>query len=164
MELFSRHYGGPNLASWNVFRQHKNIVHVSCIVLCDGQTMYPSFLSITRGNSNLHKFPLQYPAPQHALWKSALKLISLTYYMFPTKLGDYTNAPHRHFTWRTNENGTVLHESLSAEEIMVYVPSIARTSHSGTTLIKSHTIIGASTLPFYASTSRTLATTVCLHS
>jgi hypothetical protein len=165
MELFSRHYGGPNLASLNVFRQHKNIVHVSCIVLCDGQTIDPSFLSITRGNSNLHKVPLQYPTPQdHALWKSALKLISSTYYMFPTKLDNYINAPHRCFTWRTNENGTVLHESLSAEEIMVYVPSIARMSRSGTTLTKSHTIIGASTLPFYASTSCTSATTICLHS
>jgi hypothetical protein len=165
MELFLRRYGGPDLASLNVFRQHKNIVHVSCIVLCNSQTIDPSFLSITRGNSDLHKFPLQYPTPQdHAQWKSALKLISLAYYMFPTKLGDYINAPHGHFTWRANENGTVLHESLSAEEIMVYVPSIAQTSRLGTTLTKSHTIIGASTLPFYARTSCTSATTVRLHS
>jgi hypothetical protein len=88
----------------------------------------------------------------------------LTYYMVPTKLGNYINAPHRYFTWRTNENGTVLHENLSADEIMVYIPSIVRTSRLETTLTKSHTIIGASTLPFYTSTSRTLATTVCLHS
>jgi hypothetical protein len=36
MELFSHHYIGSNLASLNVFRQHEKVIHVSCIVLCNG--------------------------------------------------------------------------------------------------------------------------------
>jgi hypothetical protein len=59
IDLFSRHYSGADLASLNVFCQHKHVIHVSCIVFCDGQTINTDFLSMVRGHSDRHKFPLQ---------------------------------------------------------------------------------------------------------
>ena len=59
MFKFSRHYSGQDLAALNIVRQHKKIIHLSCIVLCNGQTINKAYLTSAPGVSHLHKFPLQ---------------------------------------------------------------------------------------------------------
>jgi hypothetical protein len=58
---FSKHYSGQDLATLNVVHQHKKVIHLSCIVLCDGRTINKACLTSAPGVSHLHKFPLQQP-------------------------------------------------------------------------------------------------------
>ncbi len=96
MDLFLRHYSGAELAPLNVFHQHKHVIHVSCIVFCDDQTINTDCLSMMRGHLDHHKFPLQYPTrSDHSLWKEALQLIRTPFYTFPLQLGSYMDIPHK---------------------------------------------------------------------
>jgi hypothetical protein len=45
MDLFSQHYHGQELVSLNTFRQHKKVIHVSCIVMSNGRTVDPACLT-----------------------------------------------------------------------------------------------------------------------
>jgi hypothetical protein len=76
--LFSLHYSRPDLASLNIFWQHKKVIHVACIVMFnDGHSVNKTVLTMSRGHLDFHKFPLQYPTwADHTLWKEALKKIS----------------------------------------------------------------------------------------
>jgi hypothetical protein len=39
LELFLHHYQGEDLALLSIFRQHKKVIHISCIVLSNGRTV-----------------------------------------------------------------------------------------------------------------------------
>jgi hypothetical protein len=60
------HIGGlspTDLVSLNIMRMHKNVIHKSDIVLCDGKTIKAEMLTDLPGHSNSHKFPTQRPTP-----------------------------------------------------------------------------------------------------
>jgi hypothetical protein len=59
---FSKHFSGPDLSALNVVRQHKKVIHLSCIVLCNGHTINKDCLTPGAGFSDYHKFPLQCPS------------------------------------------------------------------------------------------------------
>jgi hypothetical protein len=74
MGEFSKHYEGQDLIALNVFHMYKQVVHTSCIVLCNGRTIDRECLTMTPGYSDGHKFPLQHPTTSDwTLWKNALK-------------------------------------------------------------------------------------------
>ncbi len=164
MELFSRHYHGSNLVALNVFRQHKKVIHVSCIVLCDGRTINAECLSMIRGHSDKHKLPLQYPTcVDNSLWKAALKMISSSCYTLPTQLGDYVDIPHKSFQWYTGPLGLTLHETINKDNYMVYVLQLGQSSRSGKIFLKTNTVQGSSPLNYYASVTIMNDSSVCLH-
>ncbi len=122
IELLSRHYSGSDLASLNVFRQHKKVINVSCIVLCDGRAINTDCLSMICSHSDRHKFSLQYPAClDHFLWKAALKMISSPFYTFPTQLGNYVDIPHKSVQWLICSMGKTLHKTIKADGYIVYI-------------------------------------------
>jgi hypothetical protein len=59
MNLFLQHYCGCDLESLSVFCQHKKAIHVLCIVMSDGRTVYPNSLTKDVGQFERHKFPHQ---------------------------------------------------------------------------------------------------------
>jgi hypothetical protein len=87
---FSKHYSGPDLSALNVVRQHKKVIHLSCIVLCDGQTINKECLTTGVGFSDNHKFPLQRPSrADHLLWSTAIRKISSNFLVLPSPLGKF---------------------------------------------------------------------------
>jgi hypothetical protein len=129
MELFLNYYSGSDLASLNLFRQHKKVIHISCIVLCDGRTIDQECLSMTRGHSDKYIFPLQYPTQaDQSLWKAALQLISTTFYKFQSSLGEYTANPHRNYQWSTDQYGMILHRTIDKNSYELYDPKSIRST------------------------------------
>jgi hypothetical protein len=119
---------------------------------------------MSRGHSDSHKFSLQYPTQaDHTLWKEALMKISSDYYIFPQQLGCFVDLSRKNFTWRTNDDGTILHEIVSPEEYIVYSPNNGRQSCSGITFAQSHTVQGMSSLSCYGSLGQS-STSSILHS
>jgi hypothetical protein len=41
----------------NITRMHKNVIHISDIVLCNGKTIKPEMLTSSPGQSDMHQFP-----------------------------------------------------------------------------------------------------------
>jgi hypothetical protein len=166
MDLFSRHHSGSDLSALNIFRECKKVVHLSCIIMCDGRTINPDCFSMTRGHSDRHKFPLlHYPThADHSLWKAALKMISSSFYTFPTQLGDYVDTPHKSFWWHTGPRGLTLHETIDEESYSVYVLQLQHSSRSGKIFLKANTVRGSSPLLYYASVNIMHDSTVHLHS
>jgi hypothetical protein len=73
MFKFSKHYSGQDLATLNVVHQNKKVIHLSCIVLCNGRTSNKACFTSAPGVSHLHKFPLQQPTwSDYRLWTTAL--------------------------------------------------------------------------------------------
>ncbi len=107
MGEFSKHYKGQDLIALNVFHMYKQVVHTSCIVLCNSRTIDRERLTMTPGHSDGHKFPLQHPTTSDwTLWKNALKKISSQYYTFSRQLGDFVSSPHRPKSGRPHMMGT----------------------------------------------------------
>ena len=112
MGEFSKHYKGQDLIALNIFRMYKQVVHTSCIVLCNGHTIDKEFLTMTPGHSDGHKFPLQCPTiSDWTLWKNALKRISSKYYTLSRQLGDFISSLHLPNKWMTTHDGHILHHS-----------------------------------------------------
>ncbi len=108
----SKHYKGQDLTALNVFCMYNQVVHTSCIILCDGRTIDRECLTMTPGHSDGHKFPLQRPTTSNwTLWKNALKKISSQYYTFSHQLEDFASSPHRPKKWTTTHDGHILHHS-----------------------------------------------------
>jgi hypothetical protein len=108
MALFSLHYSGPDLASLNIYCQHKKVIQVSCIVMCDGRSINKTVLTMSSGHLDFLKCLLQYPTwADHTLWKETLKKVSSDYYIVPQQLGCFVNLPYKNFTWRTSDDGTI---------------------------------------------------------
>jgi hypothetical protein len=104
---FSKHYSGQDLATLNVVRQHKKVIHLSCIVLCNGQTINKACLTSAPGVSHLHKFPLQQPTrSDYRLWTTALRRISSKSLTLPVPLGKLISCPHLGVKWTTDAAGT----------------------------------------------------------
>ena len=98
MNKFSVHYSGEDLASLNRFCHHKKVVHILCIILCNGQTINKECLTNSPGRSNQHKFPLQLPTrADHHHWVSAIRKINLLFLYLPVPLGQYIKPPHKDF-------------------------------------------------------------------
>jgi hypothetical protein len=165
MDLFSHHNSGADIVSFNIFCQHKLMIHVSCIVFCDSRTIVTDCLSMMPSHLDHHKCPLQDPAClDYSLWKEALKLISSPFYIFPLQSGSYVDIPHKSIIWVTNSLGTILHEIVNAREYVLYVQKVGQSSHYGSVFIKLHVTQGTSTLNFYASVIHINDTSVCMHS
>ncbi len=87
---FSKHYSSPDVSALNVVRQHKKVIHLSCIVLCDGQTINKECLTTGMGFSVHHKFPLQRPSrADNLLWSTAIRKISSDFLVLPSPLGKF---------------------------------------------------------------------------
>ncbi len=92
---FSKHFSGPDLSALNVVCQHKKVIHLSCIVLCDGHTINKDCLTPGAGFSDYHKFPLQCPShANHLLWTTAIEKISSDFFVLPSSLGKFISRPH----------------------------------------------------------------------
>jgi hypothetical protein len=133
--------------------------------MCNGHFIDKTVLTLSCGLSDFYKFPLQYPTRvDHTLWKEALRKISSEYYIFPQQLGCFIDLPRKIFTWRTNDDGTILHEIVSPEEYIVYSLTNSHQSRSEITFAQSHMVQGVSSLPCYASLGQSSTSSICLHS
>jgi hypothetical protein len=122
MGEFSKHYKGQDLIALNIFRMYKQVVHTSCIALCNGCTIDRECLTMTPGHSDGHKFPLQRPTTSNwTLWKNTLKKISSEYYTFPRQLGDVVFSPHCPNKWTTAQDGQILHLSQNNNDGKTYL-------------------------------------------
>jgi hypothetical protein len=167
MHKFSKHFRGMDLTALNVFRQHKKVIYLSCIVHCDGRTIDRDILTPAEGWSTHHKFPLQRPSQtDHALWIRAICRISSTYFSLPTPLGTLMAIPHKCFNWTTNVDGTVLpFENVIGNSTVftIYYPSTSTRARAGKRFDRSHAHC-TSPLLFYASITHFTYTCVFLHS
>jgi hypothetical protein len=112
MGEFSKHYEGQDLTALKVFPMYKQVVHTSCIVLCNSRTIDKECLTMTPRHSDGHKFPLQRLTPSNwTPWKNALKKISSEYFTFSCQLGDFLSSPHFPIKWTTTHNGHILHQA-----------------------------------------------------
>ncbi len=92
---FSKKISGPDLSALNVVRQHKKVICLSCIVLCDGHMINKDCLTPGAGFSDYHKFPLQCPSrADHLLWTTAVKKISSDFFVLPSSIGKFISRPH----------------------------------------------------------------------
>ncbi len=56
-----------------IMRMHKNVIHISDIVLCNRKTIKPKMLTSFPGQFDMHKFPTQRPTSSDLeLWKRTL--------------------------------------------------------------------------------------------
>ena len=94
MSEFSKYYSGRELQVLTIYRQFKQVIHLSCIVLSDGCTIDKECMNTTEGRSENHKFPLQHPfrAIQN-LWSATIKQISSNYLVVSKALGHYIQSP-----------------------------------------------------------------------
>jgi hypothetical protein len=164
---FSKHYSGQDLAALNIVRQHKKVIHLSCIVLCDGQSINKEYLLNTPGDSHLHKFPLQKPTQSDfRLWNRAIRQISSGSLSLPVPLGNYISSPHLDFSWTTDADGTILHLKMASKgdtKYLTYHPSYANRTRSGHRFVRGSTLAKLP-LTYYASVTRYSDTKVILHS
>ncbi len=167
MSEFSKFYSGRDLQNLNVFRQFKKVIHVSCIVLCDGHTVNKECLTLIEGRSDHHKFPLQRPSlAAQRLWAAAIRRISSDYLVFPETLGQYVRAPHKNHRWTTNREGTVAHSETNLDgtlRYIVYSLGPERETRSGRRMRRVPNL-AASPLTYYASVVEVDDDTVILHS
>jgi hypothetical protein len=122
MSEFSKYYSGRDLQDLNIYRQFKKVIHLSCIVLSDGCTIDKECMNSKEGKSDLHKFPLQHPSrAAKNLWTTAIKRISLDYFVIPEALGQYIRPPHKNPKWTTNHEGTIAHSEVIIHKIRRYI-------------------------------------------
>ncbi len=122
MGEFSKHYKGQDLIALNIFRMYKQVVHTSCIALCNGCTIDRECLTMTPGHSDGHKFPLQHSTTSDwTLWINALEKISSEYYTFPHLLGDFVSSPNCPNKWTTTQDGHIVHLSQNNNEQETYL-------------------------------------------
>jgi hypothetical protein len=122
MSEFSKYYSGRDLQDLNIYRQFKNVIHLSCIVLSDGHTIGKECMNSKEGRSDLHKFPLQHPSrAAKNLWTTAIKRICLDYLVIPEALGRYIRPPHKNLKWTTNHEGTIAHSKVIINEMRRYI-------------------------------------------
>jgi hypothetical protein len=164
---FSKHFSGSDLSALNIVCQHKKVIHLSCIVLCNGQTINKDYLTPGEGCSDYHKFPMQHlSCADHSLWITAIQKISFSYLVLPFALGQFLSHPHMTYKWTTNMNGTVLQLEMITKDItryLIYIPTHATRTHAGQRFDQSDTF-SMSPLPYYASVTHPLDTSVFLHS
>jgi hypothetical protein len=150
-----------------VVRQHKKVIHLSCIILCNGHTINKDCLTPGAGFSDYHKFPLKYPSRAgHLLWTTAIKKISSDFFVLLSSLGKFISRPHRGFRWTTDADGSILHLEMmsdSTTKYLTYYPTHATRTRSGQRFIQGNTFC-KSPLPYYASVTWFLDTSVFLHS
>ena len=172
MGEFSKHYKGQDLIALNVFHMYKQVVHTSCIVLCNGRTIDRECLTMTPGHSYHHKFPFQCPTTSNwTLQENALKKISSQYYTFSHQLGDFVSSPHCPKKWTTTHDGHILHHSqiINDQDVhLIYVKPTRYSSRpqtrSGIIFQTSHSVLGTSDLPYHASVIQTGNNSIQLHS
>ncbi len=164
---FSKHFSSPDLSALNVVCQHKKVIHLSCIILCNGHTINKDCLTPGAGFSDYHKFSLQCPSrADHLLWTTAIKKISSDFFVLPSSLGKFISWPHQGFRWTTDVNGSILHLEMmsdSTTKYLTYYPTHATHTRSGQRFIQGNTFC-KSPLPYYASVTWFLDTSVFLHS
>jgi hypothetical protein len=164
---FFKHYSGQDLATLNMVHQHKKVIHLSYIVLCDGQTINKACLTSAPGVSHLHKFPLQQPTrSDYRLWTTALRRINSESLTLPVPLGKFISRPHLGVKWTTDTDGTILHLELTSDGItrfLIYHPTHATRTRAGHHFVQGNTLVDFP-LPFYASVTSCSDTNVLLHS
>ena len=97
------------LEALNTMRKHKNLLHLSCILCCDGRTVDQSVLAATSDKSVRHTFPIEKPtASDKALWAEAIKAITSPSLSLPVALGPFIRVPHLPYDWFTNEDKSLL--------------------------------------------------------
>jgi hypothetical protein len=164
---FSKYFSGQDLAGLNVVRHYKKVIHLSCIVLCNGQTINKECLLPCVDVSNHHKVPLQQPTrSDFTLWATAIKRISSKFLVLPVPLSKYISSPYYDFIWTTNTDRSSLYLRIITDGITRYIayhPTHKIRTCSGTRFTKSNTYCD-SPLPYYESVMRSLDKDVQLHS
>ncbi len=167
MNELSKYYSGRKLQALNIYQQYKKVIHLSCIVLCDGRSIDKACMSTTEDRSDFHKFPLQHPSQSdHSLWVAAIRKISLEFLTIPEPLGPYIRPPHKMHKWTTTEEGNLVHHEMILDGVLWYI-TYDVTSDIAICLGRQMTRgdnIATSLLPFYASIIQLNDDTILLHS
>ena len=160
-----------DLVSLNIMRMHKKVVHTSDIVLCDGKTIKSEMLTDSPGHSDTHKFPIQRPSQADLiLWRKALRMISSDFLVLTVPLQGYVLYPHNLPQWMINDDGSILHNTISMgdrEYHEVYIPTskpLARKTQSGQQFNCTMVVMGSSSLQNYASVTQSQPGHVLVHS
>ncbi len=122
-----------DLVSLNIMHMHKNVIHKSDIILCDGKTIKAEMLTGSPGPSDSHKFPTQRPTPANlAIWNTTICRLSSAFLILTVKLQEYIGPPHLSQLWLLDDLGTTLHHNMVRENKLyheVYLPSSDTFAH-----------------------------------
>ena len=139
-------------------KMHKKVIHTSDITLCDGKTIKSEMLTNSPGHSDTHKFPIQRPSQADLiLWRMTLRMISSNFLVLTVPLQGYVLYPHNLPQWMINDDGLVLHNTISMgdrEYHEVYIPMskpLACKTYSGQKFNSTMVVMGGSGLQNYAS-------------
>jgi hypothetical protein len=115
MDKFLKHFRGIDLVSLNVLHQYKKVIHISCLVPCNGITIDKDYSHFPRDNwtntSSLFS-NLNLPTTSCRIWKSTLQRISSEYYTLPIPLGQFVAPPHRTPAWTTSHDCDIIYGHL----------------------------------------------------
>ncbi len=121
-------FSSAELVAINRFRHHKRVHSIGDMVCCDGLTIKPSMLMMTKRRSSL-EFPRQRPSwAQLNLWKRAVGSITILGIRLRTPLGAFTADLHCPDKWFTNADASHIYHMPSSGATAVYEHLPARRS------------------------------------
>jgi hypothetical protein len=163
-------YRHDDLLLLNIMRMHKKAIHLSDIVMCNGNNNVGDVTDLP-GQSNVHKFPTQKPTKaDKALWETALCKISSEFKVLTLPLQKYISSLCTQPHWKLSSEGHILHRNFThncKEYHEVYNPRtnpLLQQTRSGQQYILSMTRMGTSPLTKYASIIYSQKNQVMLHS
>ncbi len=136
-------FSSMELVAINRFCHHKQVHSIGDMVCCDGLTIKPLMLTMTKGRSSM-EFPCQRPTrAQLTLWKRAMGSITILGTHLRIPLGAFTADPHRPDEWFTNADGSHIYHIPSAGATAVYERlRTRRSTHYGSTYYLTDRIPG----------------------
>jgi hypothetical protein len=94
-KFFRFDYRGKELASLNIVRQFRNLLHISDITKCDGVTLDEFCISTSSEESALHVFPCEEPThSDFCLWTMAINRLCSGTTSLRYTLGQHVRIPH----------------------------------------------------------------------
>ena len=95
-------YHGKELEALNKVRRYRNLIHVSDIVKCDGQSLDEFIILDLSELSCAHTFPREQPtATDFCLWNEAFGKLCSGTTSLPHTLGHFLRKPHLPWSWYT---------------------------------------------------------------
>jgi hypothetical protein len=173
MSKFLRYkdFGIDDVVSLNIMRMHKKVIHVSDIVLSDGNTIKPEMFLDLPGHSCIYKFPHQCPTPADlSIWKMALRKISSEFHILTVPLQEYISPPHDLPRWLLRDDGMILHNMIMREDKeyhKIYTPTsnpFSCRTRSRQHFISNRVAMGMSDFHTYASITHVQQGHILLHS
>ncbi len=111
---------------FNTVQKYKHLLHVSDLVLCDGQTIDPSSPTDDQILSTRHIFCREEPTQaDFSLWGSALSALCEGTTRIPYTLERYLCHPHLEACWYTNADSSLLYhndEGCTSYQVFQWIP------------------------------------------